>query len=75
MNIIYSKIIVYIYIKHYIYGLLDTVSPIIDPLHFVLSLTLYSSYFQSWMKSTKMDGNEIYQIAIFKLKSYFANIN
>ena len=47
MNIIYSKIIVYIYIKHYIYGLLDTVSPIIDPLHFVLSLTLYSSYFQS----------------------------
>ena len=43
----------FIYIKHFIlYDLLDTVRPIMDPLHFVLSPNLYSSCSQSWMKST-----------------------
>ena len=44
--------IVYIYIKHFIlYGLLGTVSPIMDPLHFALSPTLCFLYSLSWIKS------------------------
>ena len=76
-KIIFSATIVYIYIKYFsLHGLLDTVLPIMDPVHFVLWLTLYSSYSQSWMKSTQMDKKQIhgiYQIAILVNKNHVLN--
>ena len=76
-KIIFGATIVYIYIKYFsLHGLLDTVLPIMDPVHFVLWLTLYSSYSQSWMKSTQMDTKQIhgiYQIAILVNKNHVLN--
>ena len=40
-----SAITVYTYVKDFMKGLLDSFSPIMDPLHFIFSSTLYSSYF------------------------------
>ena len=76
-KIIFGATIVYIYIKYFsLHGLLDTVLPIMDPAHFVLSPTLCFSYSQWWMKSTQMDAkqiHEIYQIAILVNKNHVLN--
>ena len=76
-KIIFTATIVYIYNKYFsLHGLLDPVSPIMDPVHFALWPALYSWYSQSWMKSTQMDAKQIhgiYQIAILVNKNHVLN--